>query len=79
MRDATVIGAGPNGLSAAAVLLRGGRSVVIYEGSRAIGGASATEEVTVPGFRHDLGAAFHPLGASSPLFRSLSLDRYGLE
>ncbi len=46
---------------------------------RAIGGASATGEVTVPGFRHDLGAAVHPLGAASPLFRSLSLDRYGLE
>lgn len=79
MLDAAVIGAGPNGLAAAAVLARAGRSVVLYERSNSIGGASSTRELTVAGFRHDLGAAVHPLGSASPLFRSLSLDQHGLE
>ena len=79
MPEAAVIGAGPNGLAAAVVLAQAGRSVVLYERSSFVGGASSTRELTVPGFRHDLGAAVHPLGSASPLFRSLSHDQHGLE
>ena len=79
MHDVTVIGAGPNGLAAAIVLQQAGRSVVIYEGNNTIGGAAATKAQTLPGFRHDLGAAVHPLGAASPFFRSLPLYQHGLE
>jgi phytoene dehydrogenase-like protein len=78
MSDIAVIGAGPNGLGAAIVLQQAGRSVTVYERSETIGGASSSGELTLPGFRHDLGAAVHPLGATSPLFDSLPLERHGL-
>ena len=77
--DIAVIGAGPNGLGAAIVLQQAGRSVTVYEQSESVGGASSTGELTLPGFRHDLGAAVHPLGAASPLFQSLPLAEHGLD
>jgi phytoene dehydrogenase-like protein len=43
------------------------------------GGGSRTAELTLPGFRHDVCSAIHPLGAASPFFRSLRLERFGLE
>jgi phytoene dehydrogenase-like protein len=36
-------------------------------------------ELTLPGFRHDLCSSVYPLGAGSPLFRSLPLERHGLQ
>jgi phytoene dehydrogenase-like protein len=78
MSTVAIIGAGPNGLAAAIVLQAAGRSVVIYEQQDTIGGAAATRELTRPGFRHDLGAAVHPLGAASPFFQSLPLAKHGL-
>ncbi len=77
--DALVVGTGPNGLAAAITLAQAGRAVVVYEASEAIGGGSRTQELTLPGFRHDVCSAIHPLGVASPFFRSLPLDRYGLE
>jgi phytoene dehydrogenase-like protein len=77
--DAIVVGAGPNGLAAAITLAQAGRSVVVYEASETIGGGSRTKELTLPGFRHDVCSAIHPLGVGSPFFRTLPLDRYGLE
>jgi len=77
--DAVVVGAGPNGLAAAITLARAGRSVVIYEAAETLGGGSRTKELTLPGYRHDVCSAIHPLGVASPFFRSLPLERYGLE
>ncbi len=77
--DAIVVGAGPNGLSAAVVLARAGRSVLVVEAGERIGGGTRTEELTRPGFRHDVCSAIHPLGIASPLFRSLALERFGVE
>ncbi len=77
--DAVVVGAGPNGLAAAITLAQAGRSVVVYEAAETVGGGSRTTELTLPGFRHDVCSAIHPLGVASPFFRSLPLDRYGLE
>ena len=77
--DIAVVGAGPNGLAAAVVLQEAGRSVTVFEQSDQIGGAAGTRELTLPGFRHDLGAAVHPLGAASPLFQSLPLAEHGLD
>lgn len=72
--DVTVVGAGPNGLAAAVELLRSGRSVQVLEGASAIGGGTRTEELTLPGFRHDVCSAVHPTALVSPFFTEIGLD-----
>ncbi|WP_030378293.1 MULTISPECIES: phytoene desaturase family protein [unclassified Streptomyces] len=79
MLDAVVVGAGPNGLTAAVELARRGFSVAVFEARETVGGGARTEELTLPGFRHDPCSAAHPLGINSPAFRALPLQRYGLE
>ncbi len=78
MSDAIVIGAGPNGLVAACALARAGWSVTVVESQRAAGGACRSAELTLPGFVHDLGAAFFPFGQASPALLELALDEVGL-
>jgi phytoene dehydrogenase-like protein len=77
--DAVVVGAGPNGLSAAIVLARAGLAVLVREAAPAAGGGARTEELTLPGFRHDVCSAIHPLGIASPAFRAFGLERHGVE
>src|ERR1700712_3969043 len=77
--DAIIVGAGPNGLAAAIALAQAGRSVIVFEAQDVIGGGSRTKELTLPGFHHDICSAIHPLGLSSPFFRTLPLERYGLK
>lgn len=79
MLDAVVVGAGPNGLTAAVELARRGFSVAVFEAKETVGGGARTEELTLPGFRHDPCSAAHPLGINSPAFRALPLERHGLE
>lgn len=76
--DAVVIGSGPNGLSAAIVLAQAGCSVLVLEAGDTIGGGCRTKALTLPGFSHDVCSAVHPLGANSPFFRSLPLEKFGL-
>ncbi|MGK3993869.1 phytoene desaturase family protein [Sorangium sp. So ce1024] len=76
--DAIVVGAGPNGLTAAAYLARAGLSVLVLEAEAEPGGAVRTREVTLPGFLHDLGAAFFPFGQTSPALVPLDLPGAGL-
>ena len=45
----------------------------MVEGSNTIGGGTRTEELTLPGFLHDVCAAIHPLGVASPFFRSIGV------
>lgn len=78
MRRAVVIGAGPNGMSAAAAMARSGVAVEVLEASATIGGGARTEELTLPGFWHDVGSSVYPMGVASLIFRSLGLERYGL-
>ncbi len=77
--DAYVIGSGPNGLAAAISLAQKGLKVIIYEAKSSIGGGTRTEELTEPGFLHDVCSAVHPTAAASPFFNTLPLADYGLE
>jgi phytoene dehydrogenase-like protein len=74
MTTATIIGSGPNGLSAAIVLASAGVSTTVIERNPQIGGACSTAETTLPGYRHDLGSSVYPMGIASPFFRSLPID-----
>ncbi len=77
--DAIVVGAGPNGLAAAITMARAGRSVLVYEARETIGGGSRSMELTLPGFVHDVCSAIHPYALASPFFRTLPLEKHGLE
>lgn len=77
--DAVVIGAGPNGLTAAATLARHGWEVLVLEAKQRPGGALYSEQLTVPGYLHDVGAAFFPFADDSPAFRFLDLTGAGLQ
>jgi len=74
MRRAVVIGSGPNGLAAAVALARAGLEVEVLEEQPEIGGGTRTAELTLPGFRHDLCSAIHPLARASPVFRDLEIE-----
>lgn len=78
--DAVVVGSGINGLVAAAELARAGWSVVLVERNADLGGFIATEERTLPGYRHDTFSSWHPLFVSGPAYASLGEDlhRHGL-
>jgi phytoene dehydrogenase-like protein len=77
--DAVVVGSGPNGLAAAITLARAGCSVLVCEANATIGGGARSAELTLPGFVHDVCSAVHPLAAGSPFFKTLPLEKFGLE
>jgi phytoene dehydrogenase-like protein len=76
--DALVVGSGPNGLAAAITLAQSGQDVLVLEAADRAGGAVATDELTIPGFRHDTYSAVYPAGAASPVFATMPLHRHGL-
>ncbi|MGF3056974.1 phytoene desaturase family protein [Microbacterium sp. YY-01] len=73
MPRATIIGSGPNGLSAAVCLARAGYRVHIIEASDTVGGGVRTLPLTLPGFQHDVCSAVHP-AAASEFFRAFGLQ-----
>ncbi len=78
MSEAVVVGSGPNGLAAAITLARAGVGVTVLEAADRSGGAVATEELTLPGFHHDVFSAVYPATAASPVFDRWPLERHGL-
>lgn len=77
--DAVVVGSGPNGLAAAITVAQAGLAVLVIEGRETIGGGTRTEELTLPGFAHDVCSAVHPMALMSPFFRALPLAEHGLQ
>jgi phytoene dehydrogenase-like protein len=77
-RPALVVGSGPNGLAAAIALAEAGRDVTVFEASARVGGAVATEELTLPGFHHDRFSAVYPATVASPVIARMPLERHGL-
>ncbi|MEJ5375411.1 MAG: NAD(P)/FAD-dependent oxidoreductase [bacterium] len=77
--DVVVVGSGPNGLSAAIAMAKEGYSVLVLEGAAEAGGGLRTQELTLPGFVHDVCATVHALGICSPFLKSLNLEHYGLK
>jgi phytoene dehydrogenase-like protein len=79
--DAVVIGSGVNSLACAALLARGGWRVAVLEREAELGGAIRTQELTEPGYVHDVLSAWHPLWVGGAAHAELGdeLARHGLE
>lgn len=60
-------------------MAQAGRSVLVLEARETIGGGARTEELTLPGFFHDVCSSVYPMALMSPFFRTLPLEKYGLE
>lgn len=76
--DAVVVGSGPNGLAAAIRLAQAGFRTLLVEAHERVGGGLRTDELTLPGFRHDYCAAIHTMGVISPYYTQLPLAEHGL-
>lgn len=74
--DVAVVGSGHNGLALAAYCARLGLDVVVVEGAPKVGGLLSTEEVTLPGFRHNLHAV--TLGSYAPFYRDFDMRAFGV-
>jgi len=77
--DAVVVGAGPNGLSAAITLARAGKSVLVLEAAARPGGGCRTAELTLPGFHHDVCSTVQSMVSLSPFLAGLPLAELGCE
>src|ERR1700747_3055305 len=76
--DAVVVGSGPNGLAAAITMVAPVVRVQVIGGAPTIGGGCRTEELTLPGFWHDVCSAAHPLAVASPFFQRFGLAARGV-
>lgn len=74
--DAIIIGGGHNGLILGNYLVRAGLKTLILERRLEIGGALSTEELTVPGFYHNIHSYFHDTISVMPAFEDLELEKY---
>jgi phytoene dehydrogenase-like protein len=79
--DALIVGSGINSLVCAALLARAGASVRVLERESVLGGCIRTDELTLPGFRHDTLSTAHPLFMVGPAYAKLgeALHAAGLQ
>lgn len=77
--DVVIVGSGPNGFAAAITMQQQGLATFIVEGADSVGGGMRTKEFTLPGFKHDVCSAIHPMLLASPFLKKLPLDRFGLK
>jgi phytoene dehydrogenase-like protein len=78
--DLIVVGSGHNGLIGGCYLAKSGLKVLVLEKREILGGGATTEELTLPGFKHDACSSEHVLIFFGPVIKELELEtRYGLE
>jgi phytoene dehydrogenase-like protein len=77
MYDVAIVGAGPNGLTAAAYLARAGARVIVLEKRFERGGTFATDDYSTP-YQYNLAQFELPLGADLPPYRDLDLQSHGV-
>ncbi len=82
MRDAcdiVIIGAGHNGLTLGSYLARSGLDVIVCERRHEEGGGLCTEELTLPGFLHNVHANYHTFVDMAPPVADLDVRAHGVE
>ena len=72
--DVVIIGAGPNGLMAAAYLAKAGLKVALVERRYEIGGGLATEEILYPCYSSNPHVIYHMMVDYMPIIRDFNLD-----
>ncbi len=77
--DAIIIGAGHNGLTLGAYLARSGLEVLVLERRHEEGGGLCSEEVTQPGFVHNIHANYHTFVDMAPPVADLDVRGHGIE
>jgi phytoene dehydrogenase-like protein len=77
--DVVVIGGGPNGLTVAAYLSKAGLKTLLIERNHDVGGGVWTEQLTLPGFRHNTHANFFVNLVNNPIYKDLRLYEHGAD
>jgi len=76
--DFIVCGGGHNALICAGYLAKSRQKVLVLERRQKVGGGSVSEEITLPGFLHNVHSAFHRFVPDLPWHKDLELERFGL-
>jgi len=72
--DGIVIGAGQNGLLAAAYLAKAGLKILLLERRFEMGGGLCSEHITIPTFIHNTHAVYMPMVDYAPFFQDFKHD-----